>query len=612
MRLIGFVAAMSAAAAATTVFAQGLQFPSKSPSSSAGNVAKDAGKAPPKGPGKLIEIKITIRGSGKVLSDGHPFCNGPVQPPTAANAKSEIKCKPLLLPVGKPLNLTGVPSPGWKLSLWSTFSHGPQCSGGPMAATCTSREPIEGSLIASFDPDPAGMPNSGGAVTVAIPDAGGKVATAPFAPVTINCANGGQGATGNCKATLKSGGSIELIATPDATRSFLGWSGAAGCDKQQKCTVKPAGPMTVTAKFGASDAKLTITTQPVALAFNGHAYPVKGKLARADGTPVVGPTVRFTLGEYGSCQSATTIGGSFACSIKITTTDPNLAASMRGKTLSISVSYVPDGAAIPLVGAKPITVVDEKGTQDKISALLVGAAINKAVPGGILLHNYKKGSGNDPAARQQTFGGRVYLNKELKESQSVKIDVPFTAQPPYHYYMNKVLVRLGTPTVKGPANLVLPLSISGHNGEGPTLWGFCLEKDFSDKLKCAAGDDSSAPDFTNLSMTGTIELAFKVEPGGNVAIVFVGSTAKLDFVCGGVTAMPGICDLIKDFVNLQITSQLAQVVNNQILKDNVRTAFKQLVDSRGKISELKSIELDAQGNLILTGTPKLGAQPNPG
>ncbi|HRD74585.1 MAG TPA: hypothetical protein PK264_01400 [Hyphomicrobiaceae bacterium] len=586
-----------------------------------GPTTKPVPKEPPKavlpGTAAPVAVHYVIRGKGRIRSTGAVVCDSE----TGKHLPSEggVSCNGVAMAAGTMLRLTAEPRSGWRFKGWE--SQQGLCAGVKQSACLApARQAL---LVAVFEVDPGGS----GAITIGkstvsvhIPNAGGKVATAPFAPATIACTNASGKATGSCVVGVPKGGTIELTATPDGTHTFLGWSGTglpASCQgSNPKCVLAPTAPATtVTAMFGPLEATLAISEAPKAMSLSTGAPSklvgisneprlFKGQLVRKGGPGIEGESVELKLGDYGSCTAKTTINGAFACSI-LPKASPAEAAKRVGGNVIPEARLIATGKPVPITGMKAILIVDQDGyTRDTLSALIVEAALKKAMPGGILLHNYTRNDlREEPERKHLAMASRIYLTKELSETDAIKFDLPFMGSKPYFYFANNMLVRFGAPSVKGPANVTVGVSMSGHNGSGPALFGFCYATETLDKPKCWAGADGAAPDLTGITLSGQIELKLVVNLDGRVGITLASSTVKIDFDCGGL--LSAVCGDVRDAMNYGLSKRIKDFVVNDILTSKVRVAFAQIVAERGKISTLKAVEIDGGGNLIMRGTPKL-------
>jgi len=607
------IACIAAIAGAAPLMAQGT-FPPGVPGTK--TVPKEPPKATSPGTVGPVTVNYVIRGKGLIRNDGAVVCDS--ETGKSMPSAGGVACSGVLMAAGSMLRLAAEPRSGWRFKGWE--SQQGLCAGAKQGTCLTPAK--QGLLVAVFEIDPAGsgpIVIGKSTVSVLIPSAGGKVATAPFGPSTIACSNTSGKATGTCVAGVAKGGTIELTATPDGTHSFLGWSGSglpASCQgTTPKCVLTPTAPTTtVTAMFGPLEATLVMTDAPKATGLSTGAPTklglpeasklFKGQLVRKGGPGIEGEMVELRLGDYGSCTVKTTINGGFACSI-LPKASAAEAANRVGGNIIPEARLVSTGKPVPITGMKAILIVDQDGyTRDKLSALIVEAAIKKAVPGGILLHNYTRNDmREEPERKHLPMASRIYLTKELSEKDAIKFDLPIMGSKPYFYFANNMLVRFGVPSVKGPANVSIGVSMSGHNGSGPALFGFCYASDTLDKPKCWPGADGAAPDLTGITLSGQVELKLVVRQDGQVGIELAGSTVKIGFDCGGL--LSAVCSDVRDAVNYGLSKRIKDFVVNDILTTEVRVAFAKIVAERGRISTLKAVEIDGAGQLVMRGPPKL-------
>ncbi len=125
--------------------------------------------------------------------------------------------------IGTMVTLTATPDATSTFSGWS----GGVCSG---TGTCTLTMDAAKSATATFTRNTYSLTITGGT-------GGGTITSSPTG---ISC-----GAT--CSATYDAGTMVTLIATPDATSTFSGWSGA--CSGTGTCTLTMDAAKTVTARF---------------------------------------------------------------------------------------------------------------------------------------------------------------------------------------------------------------------------------------------------------------------------------------------------------------------------------------------------------------------------
>jgi hypothetical protein len=138
--------------------------------------------------------------------------------------------------------LTATPAASNTFAGWSGA-----CTG---TGTCTVTMSDAQNVIAAFTkPIPR--------YTLAVTGAGTGSGTVASTPGGVTCAIASGAATGSCAATLDSGTVVVLTATPAASNTFAGWSGA--CTGTGTCMVTMSAARTVTAAFTKPLTRYTLT-----------------------------------------------------------------------------------------------------------------------------------------------------------------------------------------------------------------------------------------------------------------------------------------------------------------------------------------------------------------
>lgn len=133
-------------------------------------------------------------------------------------------------------------------------------------------------------------------LTVARAGTGAGTVTSTTPPGVITCGS-------TCSASLPSGTAVTLVATPDATSTFAGWSGG-GCAGTGTCTVTLDAAKSVTATFTRNTYALTVTKSGAG----------SGTVTSSPAGIACGPTcsAEFQMGTSVTLNAMPAVGSTFA------------------------------------------------------------------------------------------------------------------------------------------------------------------------------------------------------------------------------------------------------------------------------------------------------------
>lgn len=222
------------------------------------------------GPRHLLTVTVDGPGAGKVTGPGLSCESGPAGPTTCS----------VLLDEGTSFALEAIPAEGSMLARWSGA-----CTG---AGACAGTLDGPKSVTARFEP--ASYP-----LTITLLGAGKGAVSGGG----LSCASD---STAGCAGPVGNGATVTLIAAPDPSSSFKGWSGA--CAGVGECVLTVTGSRSVAARFEPQTYPLTVT--------------------------VTGPGVGTVSGAGLSCTS----GSSAGCSVDVEF------------GLTVTLTARPDGASV--------------------------------------------------------------------------------------------------------------------------------------------------------------------------------------------------------------------------------------------------------------------------
>ncbi len=231
---------------------------------------------------------------------------------------------------GTSVTLTATPTSGYTFSAW-----GGACSG--TASTCTVDMTAAKSVSASFA---ASVVN----YTLSVTDAGTGHGTVTSSVGGISCT------TGTCTASVASGTTVTLTATPGTDYGFTGWSGAC-TGTATTCTVTMSAAQSVTATFfpytlSVTDAGTgtgTVTSSPSGISCGSgtcSAIFAQDASVTLTATPATGSTFTSWSGACTGTSTTCTVAMSAAKSVTATfgttTSSSTACANTAGTSTSLA------------------------------------------------------------------------------------------------------------------------------------------------------------------------------------------------------------------------------------------------------------------------------------
>ncbi len=335
-----------------------------------------------------------------------------------------------------------------------------------------------------------------------------------------------------------------------------------------------------------------------AMATVGSPFQASGALLSPEGKPLANLPLQLIVAAEGGasfCSTTTSASGSFTCPITYNGPPSKvLVAGPEKKRFSLK---LPDYVE-PLIKYADVVMLGADSTlQASAPISLLQGIVADARPGGVLLNNY---AGGESAVQAHLPNGSWVLTNAKDLSQGDKFDIPPFSATPYHYYVDRIFVRVADWTLAPPHHLNVALTVEGWQGTGKRLKGRCFPLTAADQALCAVGTDAAAPDVTIQNVSGQFRIALLVEGGRLVAKVDEVSNVALDFGCGGVAAP--LCFAAKPTLNNLLNQQLKTRLVGMKFTQQVQAVGEQLKTKFG-FKQLTKFGIGADGSLILWGKP---------
>ncbi len=336
----------------------------------------------------------------------------------------------------------------------------------------------------------------------------------------------------------------------------------------------------------------TVTGLPVDMNA-GQTANVHIQFNRSSGNdPIPAQQYNVVLGKWNACMNVGG-GGGINCTVSVPLL---LDDSLAGSHASIAVTpQGPYPAAITVAGTSQTMLLTRNGwVVRKLNASFIDPVIQGLRPGGVLLHNLNQGMGSKEASDCVKCSW-IYLDPSLSPKFGTAFDLPYFGSNPWFFYANYVLIKTDPLTFQAPANITIPLEVSGVNGEGPSIEGKCWRD-----LSCAA-----VPAFRNLSLVdANIQIQFVVANGAIVARL-LSAQAQIAFDCKGIAKSD--CGGLQSFINSNLQNALDQLVANPQVKGQLAAVAKPLNDlAHQSMSSVGQVVVTSGGDIILKGPPTAG------
>lgn len=550
---------------------------------------------------KIREILFTVQGGGRIRIQGTGaiICQNQLSPDTEAYWFKDNTCK-ITHAYDAPIVIVAEPQAGWEFDMWNP-KYAAACQDAKRAQCRVPEKQTNAHYRAEFVPAKKNAITVKHFVEVQI-SGPGKVATPPFGSDPINCEQKGtQAFGGDCKTGVADKNSVTLLATPATGYEFKGWkaTGNAGsCNANPTCTFPVTQSVTLQATFAPIEAYLTPDQWPKTISTNGKPALFKGKLVnKSNNAPLGNVALQLKFDNKWSCKATTSASGQFACNLSI----DGSAANLVGLVKQIDADALVSAHKIGIQGNKNVLIVNDKGyTQRTIPGNFFKPILQGSIPGGVLLNNYAPGNTNYKASTMQN-GSRIFLTTPINEKQATVFDIPRASSSPYYYFVNNVLVRTGTVTLKQPNIVSIPLSITGYNGHGPSIKGHCDWDGLVEKAQCGGEYDGGAPDATGLALNdGLAEVALSVNAAGQIEVKIATLQGTIDFSCGGIVKV--VCGSLKPIVNTQLQIKMKELVGSSVLQGQINATLNKQIADFG-IAQLREIEFTSDGGLVVRGVP---------
>ena len=151
----------------------------------------------------------------------------------------------------------------------------------------------------------------------------------------------------------------------------------------------------------------------------------------------------------------------------------------------------------------------------------------------------------------------------------------------------------------------MPLTVTGFDGRGPTLKGHCWH------WYCVAGDDDSAPDFSQLSLTDTYAKLSLSAVDGSIVVSVQDSRVNVGFECGGLTSL--ICGYLRAEANNQINARIGTLMTLPAVEKSIKAATDGLAKSAHdakKIGKITNVVINSDGSITISGEPDVSSLKN--
>lgn len=599
---LAYAAALAALFCGTAAYAQQNINPNQQPKA---NVPPQKAQPNPKATdAELATITFRLTGGGRIKdkNTGKIYCDRSPLPNTPVNAENNHTCS-ITYALKATLDLVAEPQADWQFDRWQIYntSAGTYCAElkrPDCHIASTGANIIYRAHFVPAQPKPIQIKH-----TVDVQISGpGKVTTLPFAGDPVNCEQKGtQAASGDCKTSVTNKSTLTLQATPSPGYQFKEWkanSNGKNCLSNPVCTFPVTEHTTAVAFFVPIEAYLTPDNWPKTISTNGKPALFKGKLVnKINNAPLANVALQLKFDNKWSCKTTTLASGQFACSLSI----DGSAASQVGLKKMMEADALVSAHKISIQGSTTLLIVNDKGyTQRIISGNFFKPILQGSIPGGVLLNNYAPGNTNYKASTMQN-GSRIFLTTPINEKQATVFDIPRASSSPYYYYVNNVLVRTGTVTLKQPNIISIPLSITGYNGHGPSIKGHCDWSGLFEKGQCGGEYDGGAPDATGLALNdGLAEVALSVNAAGQIQVNIVTLQGTIDFNCGGIVKV--VCGSLKPIVNTQLQIKMKELIGSSVLQGQINATLNKQIADFG-IAQLREVEFTSDGGLIVRGIP---------